>query len=178
MSRPSRSLILIPHCIFLDNHWFLPTSFCSKTTSFCSKTTSFCSKTTSFWSKTTSFCSKTTSFCSKTTSSCSKTTKTVVLVENDVVFEQDDYRVRARRHRPVRGRPTKKRKVMNHRWIKLIHHNGPNHPAKYGCLGVSSHKVGFSLVNRVSLIFKARGLTPANVGKKNFFTDNVTSRLF
>ena len=37
--------------------------------------------------------------------------------------------------------------------MKLVCHNGPNHPAKYGCLGVRSYKVGFSLVNRVSLIF-------------------------
>ena len=34
-----------------------------------------------------------------------------------------------------------------------MYHNGPNHPAKYGCLGFRSRKVSFRLVNRVSLIF-------------------------
>ena len=35
-----------------------------------------------------------------------------------------------------------------------MYHNGPNHPAKSGGLCVRSNKVEFSLVNRVSLIFK------------------------
>ena len=37
-----------------------------------------------------------------------------------------------------------------------MRHNGPNHPAKSGGPCVRSNKVGFSLVNRVSLIFKVR----------------------
>ena len=35
-----------------------------------------------------------------------------------------------------------------------MHHNDPNHPTKSGGPGVRSNKVGFFLVNRVSLIFK------------------------
>ena len=46
---------------------------------------------------------------------------------------------------------------MTYWWFKLVRHNGPNHPAKSGGPCVRSNKVGFSLVNRVSLIFK--GLT-------------------
>ena len=38
--------------------------------------------------------------------------------------------------------------------MKLVNHNGHNHPAKYGGLGLRCRKVVFSLVNRVSLIFK------------------------
>ena len=50
-----------------------------------------------------------------------------------------------------------------------MHHNGPNHPAKSGGPGVRSNKVGFFLVNRVSLIFKGGGLTQAEPGKKVYF---------
>ena len=53
------------------------------------------------------------------------------------------------------NRLIKKLELVKYCWMKLVCHNGPNHPAKYGCLGVRSYKVGFSLVNRVSLIFKS-----------------------
>ena len=56
--------------------------------------------------------------------------------------------------RPVRNRPIKKLKVVNCWLVKLMYHNAPNHPAKYGGLGFRSRKVRFRLVNRVSLIFK------------------------
>ena len=72
------------------------------------------------------------------------------------VFDRKHRCFRSKTSLTSRSRPIKKLKVMNHRWMKLVHHNGPNHPAKYGCLGVRSYKVGFSLVNRVSLIFKVR----------------------
>ena len=38
-----------------------------------------------------------------------------------------------------------------------MHHNGHKHPAKSRSLRVRSNKVEFSLVNRVSLIFKDPG---------------------
>ena len=61
------------------------------------------------------------------------------------------------------NRLIKKLKLVKYCWMKLVCHNGPNHPAKYGCLGVSSYKVGFSLVNRVSLIFKLDNTRRARV---------------
>ena len=64
-------------------------------------------------------------------------------IEDELVFD------RRRTNRLI-----KKLELVKYCWMKLVYHNGPNHPAKYGCLGVSSYKVGFSLVNRVSLIFK------------------------
>ena len=78
----------------------------------------------------------------------------VVFGEDDVVFAEDDVVFDRRWHRPVRNRPIKKLKVVNYWWIELVYHNGPNHPAKYGGLGVRRRKVGFQLVNGVSLIFK------------------------
>ena len=49
----------------------------------------------------------------------------------------------------------KKTNIHKYRWVKVIHHDGHNHPAKFGGPGVLSSKVGFIVVNRVSLIFKA-----------------------
>ena len=66
-------------------------------------------------------------------------------IEDELVFD------RRRTNRLI-----KKLDLVKYCWMKLVCHNGPNHPAKYGCLGVRSYKVGFSLVNRVSLIFKLR----------------------
>ena len=63
--------------------------------------------------------------------------------------------LRPRWHCPVRNRPIKKTKIMNYRLLKSVHHNDPNHPAKYGGLGFHSLKVSFQLVNGVSLIFKS-----------------------
>ena len=67
-------------------------------------------------------------------------------IEDELVFD-----------RRWTNRLIKKLELVKYCWMKLVCHNGPNHPAKYGCLGVRSYKVGFSLVNRVSLIFKGGG---------------------
>ena len=69
-------------------------------------------------------------------------------IEDELVFD------RRRTNRLI-----KKLELVKYCWMKLVCHNGPNHPAKYGCLGVRSYKVGFSLVNRVSLIFKFHNVT-------------------
>ena len=79
-------------------------------------------------------------------------------IENDVVFD-----------RPVRNRPIKKLKVVNCWLVKLMYHNAPNHPAKYGGLGFRSRKVRFRLVNRVSLIFKVVSPTPDTSSLKKYF---------
>ena len=45
-----------------------------------------------------------------------------------------------------------------------MHHNDPNQPTKSGGPGVRSNKVGFFLVNRVSLIFKVGRQRRTEVG--------------
>ena len=79
----------------------------------------------------------------KSSSSSSNRGRALPRFEDELVFD------RRRTNRLI-----KKLDLVKYCWMKLMCHNGPNHPAKYGCLGVRSYKVGFSLVNRVSLIFK------------------------
>ena len=66
--------------------------------------------------------------------------------------------LRSRTSCPLGNRPTPKPKIMNYWFMKLIYHNDPNHPAKYGGLGSHSLKVSFPRINGVSLIFKCEKL--------------------
>ena len=75
--------------------------------------------------------------------------------QSDLHFRESEGHFRSKVNQPVENNSSKKYELLNLGGWKLIYHESYYYHAAYDGQGTRSCKVGFCLVNRVSLIFKA-----------------------